>query len=82
MVGICTEWYNGVMSNIMTWLGPREPDCDEMVRYLIRTGEYTGKSRKELMEDAMLKIVSSACNHPIEHIVSLAEKILKHPQVG
>ena len=60
------------------WSGPKEPNCNEMVEYLLKTDGYHGKTKNELLEDAMLKIVASACKISIENVVEIVHKMLEN----
>jgi hypothetical protein len=54
-----------------------EPKCEDMVQWLIKNDGYEGKTRQELLEDRMLKIVASSCNMDIESVANLVETLLK-----
>lgn len=47
------------------------PQPTDMINWLIKHGDFKGKSEEDLRKDGGLKIVSSACNIPMEKVVEL-----------
>lgn len=59
--------------------GPNEPNCTEMIRYLVANGDYSSYTKEDLIGDRMLGIVASACNMTEEEVADKCLEILKEP---
>lgn len=56
----------------------KDPNCEEMVRWLINDRGYDENTSRETIEkDSLMRVVASACNLGLEKVVDITIEILR-----